>query len=251
MNPLDLKQKKILITGSSGGIGSTIARYIGLLNGFPILHYNKNTESIASLEKFFAEKNIKYDSIQFDIKEESDIKDKIKQIKLKYNEIDGLVNNAGILMRSFIPTHSIEKFTEVLDINLIGNFCVLKYVSQLMINQKFGNVVNISSVAGIVGLEGQSAYSASKAGLIAVTQIAARELAKHNIRVNSVAPGYIKAGMLKDPTEKDLFHIERIPLGRFGEADEVALAVAFLLSDASSYITGQAIIIDGGLSIAI
>jgi 3-oxoacyl-[acyl-carrier protein] reductase len=250
MNSLDLKGRKILVTGASGGIGLAISKYIAESNGFPIMHYNKNDAIVSQCLNELKEKGKDGSSIQFDINNEADVKDKIKQLKNKYETLDGLVNNAGILTRGFIATHSTKIFSEVLNVNLIGNFCVLKYVSQVMINQKSGTIVNISSLAGIMGLRGQAAYSASKAGINALTIVAAKEMAAHNIRVNSVAPGYIKAGMLNNPTENDMAYIEKIPLKRFGYDYEVANAVIFLLSEASSYITGQSIIIDGGLSIS-
>lgn len=250
MNPLDLKKKKILVTGASGGLGIVISKYIAQLNGFPIMHYNNNVNQVEQTLKELKEMGLDGSSIQFDINNESEVKEKIKQLKNEFGTIDGLVNNAGILTRGFIATHSTKVFNNVLNVNLLGNFCVLKYVSQIMINQKKGNIVNVSSLAGIMGLRGQAAYSASKAGINALTIVAAKEMANYNIRVNSIAPGYIKTGMLKNPTENDLAYIEKIPMKRFGHDYEVASVVAFLLSEASSYITGQSIIIDGGLSIS-
>lgn len=250
-NIISLDGKKILITGASGGIGLSISTIIARLGGIPIMHYNKNYKAIEAHVLDLKKEDFIVDSIQFDINNEGDVREKIAQIKTKYTTIDGLVNNAGILARGFIATQSVNTFTNIINTNLIGNFCVLKYISQLMIGQRQGNVVNVSSLAGIIGLKGQSAYSASKAGLNALTIIAAKELANYNIRVNAVAPGYIETGMLKEPTANDKKYIEMIPLKRFGTARDVASVVAFLLSDASRYITGQTIIIDGGLSIAL
>ena len=130
-------------------------------------------------------------------------------------------------VEAFIATQSLSTFKDVINTNLIGNFLVLKYVSQIMISQKKGNIVNVSSLAGSLGLKGQSAYGASKAGMNAMTTIAAKELALYNIRVNSVAPGYIKTGMLQNPTDHDKKYESVIPLGRFGRDSEVALNRSF------------------------
>lgn len=250
MNKLDLTDKKILVTGASGGLGLAISKCIAELNGFPIMHYNCNEAEVNKCLEELKEKGLVGGSIQFDINNEAEVKLKIKQLKNEYGVIDGLVNNAGVLTRGFIATHSTKIFNDVINVNLIGNFCVLKYVSQLMINQRKGIIVNVSSLAGIMGLKGQAAYSASKAGINALTIVAAKEMAAYNVRVNSVAPGYIKTGMLINPTQNDLEYIDKIPLKRFGYDYEVANVVAFLLSELSSYITGQSIIIDGGLSIS-
>ena len=161
-----------------------------------------------------------------------------------------MVNNSGILQRGFLTLLTKEKFQESIDVNLLGNFLVLKHVSSQMISKKSGTIVNVSSAAGVQGIIGQSVYSSTKAGLNAITVVAAKELAGFNIRVNAVAPGFIATGMLEKPNEKDLKYNEFIPLKRFGEASEVASVVAFLLSSASSYMTGQVIVIDGGLLIS-
>jgi 3-oxoacyl-[acyl-carrier protein] reductase len=247
---LSLKGKKILITGASGGIGKAVSKAIAHQGGLPIMHYNSNFGSIKGCLEELTSQGLTADSIQFNINDEDEVKRKIAELKKRHGTIDGLVNNAGILSRGFVATQSLNVFRDVINTNLIGNFTVLKYVSQLMISQKNGNIVNVSSLAGTMGLKGQSAYSASKAGMNALTTVSAKELAAYQIRVNSVAPGYIQTGMLEKPTENDQKYQEVIPLMRFGRDCEVASTIVFLLSEASSYITGQSIIIDGGLSIA-
>ncbi|MDF4221060.1 SDR family NAD(P)-dependent oxidoreductase [Maribacter sp. M208] len=246
-----LKGKNILVTGASGGIGSAISLKISQLGGNPIMHYNSNRNIVKTLLDEINKEGLLADIIQFDINNELELKSAIDELKKKYSKIDGLVNNAGILTRGFIAMQSVEKFRHIVNTNLVGSFAVMKYISQIMIRQKSGNIVNVSSLAGTMGLKGQSAYSASKAGLNSLTQIAAKELATFNVRVNGVSPGYISSGMLKEPTEQDKQNKEAILLKRFGSSNEVASVVAFLLSENSSYITGQSIIIDGGLSISV
>lgn len=250
MNILDLSGKKILVTGASGGIGKAISICIAELNGYPILHYNNNEDKAIECQKTIQKMGYRSEIVKFDITNENEVKTIINGLKKKHGIIDGLVNNAGILTRGFVATHSINKFRDVLDVNLVGSFCVLKYIAQIMMNQKCGSIVNMSSLAGSMGLKGQAAYSASKAGLNALTTITAKEFASCNIRVNSVAPGYIETGMLQNPTDNDKLYKEKILLKRYGTEKEVALTVAFLLSEASSYITGQSIIVDGGLSVS-
>ena len=250
-NPIDLSEKVILITGASGGIGRYLAVYLSKLGAIPVLHYNSNALPVDEALQEIHEFSPTADKIQFNIKSEDEVRKGIRSIKDKYGRIDSLVNNAGVLTRGFIGMHSLERFTEVIETNLIGNFCVLKYVTQIMIAQKSGSIVNVSSVAGKVGLKGQAAYSSSKGALNAITIVAAREMAMYNVRVNGVAPGYINTGMLKDTTKKDEEHKDAIPLKRFGKEEEVAATIAFLLSEAASYITGQTIVIDGGLSVNI
>lgn len=251
MDRLNLRRKKILVTGASGGIGMAISKRIIECNGIPIMHYNKNQEKVLSfVEKSRKEEKEVY-AVQFDICDEAAVKLSIKGLKRDFCTIDGLINNAGILSRGFIPTHSMNTLKQVINTNMLGNFCVMKHVSQLMMTQKYGNIINMSSLAGSMGLKGQAAYSMSKAGINALTRIAAKELASYNIRVNAVAPGYVQTGMLENPTENDKAYMEQIPLKRFAQDYEIADAVIFLLSDASNYITGQSLIIDGGLSISL
>lgn len=251
MDILNLKKKKILVTGASGGIGMAISKRIIDCNGIPIMHYHTNPQEVLSFVEKIRQVEKEAYAIQFDIGDEAEVRSSIKKLKSKFGTIDGLINNAGILTRGFIPTHSMQTLKQVVDINMLGNFCVMKHVSQLMMTQKHGNIINMSSLAGNMGLKGQAAYSMSKAGINALTRIAAKELAVYNIRVNAIAPGYVETGMLKNPTDNDKAYIQQIPLKRYARDYEVANLAVFLLSDASSYITGQSLIIDGGLSISL
>lgn len=246
-NLIDLKNKIILVTGATGGIGKEICYALAKQGAVPIIHYNSNKEKADLLLKHIENMGIDSIAIHADIRDEHQVKMLVKFIKEKYGRLDGLVNNAGVLVRGFIVMQSLDKYKNTLDINLLGNFLVLKHVCALMINQKFGSIVNISSAAGKGGLKGQSVYSSTKGALNSLTMVAAKEMAEFNIRVNAVAPGFISTGMLENATVQDIEHKDKIPLKRFGRASEVSSVVLFLLSDASSYMTGQNLLIDGGL----
>jgi len=249
-NLVDIENKVILVTGASGGIGKAVSLILSQCNAIPVLHYNKNIDEVSELNKQITDNGGQCFIVQADVRNEEEVKIMVKQIVEKYGRIDGLVNNAGILLRSFIALQTVDKFRNIIDINLIGNFIVLKHVCSQMIRQKYGAIVNMSSAAGMGGLKGQAAYSSTKGGLNALNIVSAKELADFNIRVNAVSPGFIATGMLDNTTEMDEKYKEVIPMKRFGKAQEVATVVAFLLSDAASYITGQNILIDGGLLIS-
>lgn len=251
MDPIiELKDKVILVTGATGGLGENICMSLAAQGATPVIHYHSNDAKAAELLQKIKDCGIDTICIKADIRVEEEVQGMIKQIKTKFGKIDCLVNNAGILSRGFLAMQSLENYKEVVDINLFGNFLVLKHVSQLMINQRSGTIVNMSSAAGMGGLKGQSVYSSTKGALNAMTIVLAKEMADFNVRVNAVAPGFIASGMLEKPTKNDEKHKEAIPMKRFGKAAEVSSVVLFLLSDAASYMTGQILVIDGGLLIA-
>jgi 3-oxoacyl-[acyl-carrier protein] reductase len=251
MSLFSLAERIVLVTGASGGIGGGIARCLSRLGARVLMHYHKNAAGVKELRDEIVREGGCVDLVQADITDEAGVKSMFASIKARHGRLDGLVNNAGILTRGFLSMMSLDTFRRSIDINLLGNFMVLKAASLLMIESKAGAIVNVSSAAGFQGLRGQGAYSATKAALNNLTIIAAKELANYNIRVNGVAPGYIDSGMMDKRTEHDQAYLKRIPLKRIGSSDDVAASVAFLLSDLSSYITGQTLIIDGGLLVGL
>ncbi|MEZ0536712.1 3-oxoacyl-[acyl-carrier-protein] reductase [Caldicellulosiruptoraceae bacterium PP1] len=244
-----LKDKVALITGSSRGIGKAIAIKLASEGCNVALNYRSDNSSIEELENELKKFNIKTIKVKADVSNFDESKQLIQSVINEFNRIDILVNNAGITKDNLILRMNEKEFDDVININLKGAFNCIKHVSRYMIKQEYGRIINISSIVGIIGNIGQANYSAAKAGLIGLTKTIAKELASKNITVNAVAPGFIKTDMTQKLPDniKEKF-LEHIPLKRFGEPEEVANLVSFLASDLSSYITGQVICIDGGLS---
>ncbi len=230
-----------LITGGSRGIGRAIAKKLS--ERYRIATFDIEPPQELTKNEIF---------INVDITLSNDIKEGIEKIIKESGRIDVLVNNAGITRDGLSLRMTDSDWDRVLDINLKGAFLCSREVSKVMIKQKKGKIINISSIIGIMGNIGQSNYAASKGGLIALTKSLAKELAGRNITVNAIAPGFIETEMtlkLKDEMKNTI--IEKIPLKRFGKPEDIAGLVQFLTSDYASYITGETIIIDGGLSIAL
>lgn len=246
-----LKNKNVIVTGATRGIGREIALTLAE-NGANIAinyrNYNNEVESLLEEIKSFGVNAI---AIKCDVSKTQEVDDFVKEVKLHFNTIDVLINNAGITKDGLILRMKEEDFDDVLDVNLKGTFNATKAVSSIMVRQKYGKIINISSVVGIAGNAGQCNYAASKAGVIGFSKSVARELASRNVNVNVVAPGYINTDMTKklpDKVKEEI--IKSIPMKKIGDPKEVANLVLFLSSNLSDYITGQVINVDGGMVMA-
>lgn len=245
-----LKNKVALVTGASRGIGKEIALTLASQGATVIINYNGSKErAMEVLEEIEANKGtaIVY---QADISNFDQVKQMMADIKKQFDNIHILVNNAGITADNLILRMSEDEFNKVIDVNLKGVFNCLRHISPIMLKQKYGRIINISSIVGLHGNAGQVNYSAAKAGVIGMTKSLAKELGSRGITVNAVAPGYIDTDMTKVLKVELTDQIkEQIPLKKLGQTEDIAHAVAFLASDYSSYITGQTIQVDGGLGI--
>ena len=242
----DLKNKNIIITGATGGIGNSI---IHRLNdyGANILASGTKDEKLKELKLKF--ENIKI--LKFDISQSNKIEEFIENASRELGGIDCIVNNAGITQDNLAIRMSLEEWQKVIDINLTSTFLMSKYAIKKMLKNKYGKIVNITSVVGHTGNLGQANYTASKAGIIAMSKSLAIEYAKKNININCISPGFIKTAMtdkLDDKFKEAI--ISKIPSSRLGEPDDIANAVLFLCSSQSSYINGETLHVNGGMYMA-
>ncbi len=247
---MNSSEKVALVTGGARGIGAAIVRQLAAEGISVAFTYSKSTEQAEALAASVSgASGVACLAIRADVRKMEEVAAAVDQIKAAHDRIDILVNNAGIVRDWPLITLEESDWHDVVDTNLSGAFNACKRIVPLMLRQRSGVIVNISSVAGLVGVPGQINYSATKAGLIGMTRSLARECASRNIRVNAVAPGFIRTEMtegLSDSLKEA--SLERIPLKRFGEAKDVAALTCFLVSDAASYITGGVFVVDGGLT---
>ena len=240
--------KVAFITGGTRGIGKQIAIKLAK-NGFDIaLNYRKENDELKNTKNEIEESGAKCLAVQGDVTSFEDSERMVKELFDHYERIDVLVNNAGITKDNLFVRMKKEDFEDVVNVNLIGTFNVTKNIVPIMMKQKSGRIINISSVVGISGNAGQANYAASKAGIIGFTKSLAKELGSRNILVNAIAPGFIETQMtdvLKDSVKEEIS--KSIPLKRMGKTEDIANLANFLASDESSYITGQVINVDGGM----
>ncbi len=244
------KNKKIaFVTGGSRGIGKAIVEKLGK-DGFTVgFNYVSSEEKANEFVGKLKLENIEAFCVRFDVRDYKETENAISKIQSEIGNIDVLVNNAGITKDKLFIRMKETDFDDVIDINLKGVFNCTKQVASRMMKQKNGRIINLSSLAGIVGNAGQVNYSASKAGVIGMTRTLAAELGSYGITVNAIAPGFIKTDMTDVLSEKIKEKIiDLIPLKSIGYPEDVANAVSFLANDSGRYITGQVISIDGGLS---
>ncbi|MBN2732091.1 MAG: 3-oxoacyl-[acyl-carrier-protein] reductase [Balneolaceae bacterium] len=246
---LTLEGKTALVTGGSRGIGKAIALKLADYGADVAVTYARSADAAEEVKKQIEAKGRRALAIQADAVKFEKAEAVIQQIVSEWEKLDILVNNAGITRDNLILRMSEEQWDEVIDTNLKSIFNYCKAAAKPMMRNRGGSIINISSVVGLSGNAGQSNYAASKAGIVGFTKSYAKELASRNIRSNVVAPGYITTEMTDELDEKILQSIQdETPLGRPGNADEVAESVAFLASDLSSYITGEVLRVDGGMA---
>lgn len=245
-----LKGKSAVITGGVRGIGKAIAEEFCRQGADVLLCYRSNDEAAAKTAEELKKYGTKVELLKGDVSRSEHAEEAAKKAMELFGRIDILVNNAGITKDKLLMRMTSTDFDDVVQANLNGSFYFLKAIAPVMIKQKGGRIINISSIVGLRGNAGQVNYSASKAGIIGMTLSAAKELGKRGITVNAVAPGFIETDMTEiltaDQKEKML---EMISLGRAGQSSDVARAVVFLASDQASYITGQVLGVDGGMTL--
>ena len=245
-----LENKIAVVTGAGRGIGRGIALALAREGAMVVVNYNGSKERAEEVVRTIEEAGGKAAAIQCNISDFEAAKEFFANVVKEYGKIDILVNNAGITKDNLMMKMSEEEFQSVIQTNLAGTFHGVKFVTRPMMKQRQGRIINIASVSGVIGNMGQANYSASKAGVIGLTKAAAKELASRNITVNAVAPGFVATEMtdvLSDSVKEAA--VATIPLGRFGEVEDIAEAVVFLASDKAKYITGQVICVDGGIAI--
>jgi 3-oxoacyl-[acyl-carrier protein] reductase len=245
---IDLGGKSALVTGGSRGIGRAIVLRLAQQGADVCLSYRGNAD--ASREAVDAVESIgrRAIAVQGDVSQPETAEQVVKAALAEFGKVDILVNNAGITRDDLIMRMSLDAWREVLETNLFGAFYAIKAVTRPMLKARSGRIINITSVSGQAGQMGQANYSAAKAGLIGLTKATARELASRGITANAVAPGFVLTELTQDlPQELKDEIVRRTPLGRFGMAEEIASAVAFLASDEAAFITGHVLAVDGGL----
>src|SRR6202043_744746 len=246
MSDLDFTGKVVLVTGSSRGIGAEMIRAFGKRGAKCVVNYFSDPQGQNRADAEGVGKELKDPlMIDCDVTKPEQVESMMKQIQDRHGGLDILVNNSGIIRDRTIKKMSLEEFESIIRVNLTGTFNVTQKAMPILRNG--GRVINMSSVSGQMGLFGQANYSSSKAAIIALTKVSARELARQNITVNAIAPGFIDAGMSKGMSEEVTQNfIKQIPLGRLGDVNEIVDAALFLASSMASYITGQVLNVNGG-----
>jgi len=240
---IDFKNKNILITGASGGIGNELVKKFVSLGG-NVLGSGTKAEKLDIIKKKYPNIKVK----RFDILEHARIEEFIDNVALELGGLDILINNAGTNIDNLSLRMKDDEWKKVIDINLTSTFLLAKYAIKKMLKNKFGRVVNITSVVGHTGNVGQSNYAASKAGIIGMSKSLAIEYAKKNVTVNCVSPGFIVSDMTMNIAEKvKLYLTSRIPMGKLGTGEDVSNCVAFLSSEQASYVTGETLHVNGGM----
>ena len=245
---MQAEKRVALVTGGSRGIGLAVAERLAG-DGAGVVICARNIDRAKTAAAQLKDRGLDVEAFQADVADSDSVAKLVKEVLSRYSRIDILVNNAGVTADALLLRMSDQQWNSVIKTNLTGVFHCTKLVAKTMLKQRWGRIVNISSIVGVVGNPGQANYAASKAGIIGFTKSIASELASRNITANVVAPGFILTDMTEGlPEDAKSALLDRIPVSRFGTAEEVAHVVGFLASGAAAYITGQVIQVDGGMA---
>lgn len=245
---MQAEKRVALVTGGSRGIGLAVAERLAG-DGAGVVICARNIDRAKTAAAQLKDRGLDVEAFQADVADSDSVAKLVKEVLSRHSRIDILVNNAGVTADALLLRMSDQQWNSVIKTNLTGVFHCTKLVARTMLKQRWGRIVNVSSIVGVVGNPGQANYAASKAGIIGFTKSIASELASRNITANVVAPGFILTDMTEGlPDDAKSALLERIPVGRFGTAEEVAHVVGFLASGAAAYITGQVIQVDGGMA---
>ena len=247
---MTMKESVALVTGGSRGIGRAICLELASRGVAVAVNYAGNEQAALETVQACRALGVQAEAFQADVADAQACEELIKAVKDRFEKLDILVNNAGITRDGLLMTAKAEDFSQVLDTNLKGAYFCMKAAAKLMMRQRYGRIINLSSVVGLRGNPGQTGYAASKAGVLGLTKAAAKELATRNITVNAVAPGLIETDMTAVlPEAAKNAMLATVPMGRPGVVEEVAKAVAFFAEPDAAYVTGQVLCVDGGMAV--
>lgn len=247
---MTMEGKVALVTGGSRGIGRAICLELARRGAAVAVNFAGNEAAAQETAEACRALGAQAEIFRADVADPAACEELVKAVKERFGQVDILVNNAGITRDGLLMTAKAEDFDQVLDTNLRGAYFCMKAASKLMMRQRYGRIVNLSSVVGLRGNAGQTGYAASKAGILGLTKAAAKELAARNITVNAVAPGFIHTDMTSVLPEKAKeAMLTTIPMGRPGAPEDVARAVAFFAEESAAYLTGQVLCVDGGMAV--
>lgn len=245
---VDLNGQVAIVTGASQGLGQAMATALAH-NGAQVVCVARNAEKLGQTVAAMEANGGKAEAISCDVKNGANVDELVEQVAEKHGRLDIVVNNAGITRDTLLPRMTDTEWDDVIETNLRGAFLFARAASRVMMRARYGRIINISSVTGLIGNPGQTNYSASKAGLIGMTRSLSRELAKRNVTVNAVAPGFIESEMTEALGDAVLKEAKKhIPARRLGKPADVAAAVVFLASPAAAYVTGSVLTVDGGMT---